>query len=253
MNNLLTSQLLRTARAPPLFMPVSRCTQRGDLLPYSWSDKDKGKLVNFAVHGFTKGQRCGLGWHALSPPAVPKPSFSPRHRRAEGSPRLSAPGPVGTERVRSQVSAKRIRWATAAAEAEASGTQRVGKAGALGARPAGRPRPRGPAAARALPEPSRTSPSRGPNLPEPSRAVAEPPRAARPRARARHRSAGRASGSHVVRMSKVTARSQWSSRSMCREASRRWRIPAPLTPTPSRFSSGRLSRACWTPGRTRPR
>lgn len=98
------------------------------------------------------------------------------------------------------------------------------------------------------PEPPRASSRTSPNRPEPSPNLPEPPA----RGRARPISWARVA-SHVVRMSKVTARSQWSSPSMCREASRRWRIPAPLTPTPSRFSSGRLSRACWTPGRTRPR
>lgn len=101
--------------------------------------------------------------------------------------------------MRFQVSAKRVLWASSAAEAEASGSKRVGKAGAPGARPAERPRPRGPAAARAWPEPSRTSSSRLPNLPEPSRAIAEPLRAARPRERATDQLGARreSRGAHV--------------------------------------------------------
>lgn len=157
-------------------------------------------MVYLAVYSPTKGQRCGLGWRVTHARSLPL-SRSPASGRGGGGgfQRHPAPGPLGTERVRFQVSAKRVQWASSVTEAEASQSNRVGKATAPGERPAEQSRPIGPGAARAWPEPSRTSPSRLPNLPEPSRAVTEPPRAARPRARATDQLGARreSRGAHV--------------------------------------------------------
>lgn len=196
MNNLLILQLLSAARAHRLPTPVSRRTSLRNLLPYSRSDKDEVKLA--LLRCLEPHKRAALRVRSPRTPVSRCPEAPLLAAiAAAGFPLLPAPGPVGTERVRSQVSASASTRRPPGPRPAAPRPREKGRRAP--ARPAGRRRPRGPAASRAPSEPSRTSPSRRPNLPEPSRAGAEPPRAAPPRARATDQLGARreSRGAHV--------------------------------------------------------